>query len=134
MLSSIGPGNLMTALAGELVAVFHAHPDDEVFATAAATHGLAAAGAQVQLFIATRGELPEQSADPSLNEASARSARERRLDQSCQLLGVSRWSYLTRPGRWIDTTDRSRTLAAAPIPDVAAAIRSVIDDLRPQIV
>lgn len=116
------------------VAVFHAHPDDEVFATAAAATALSAAGAEVRLWIATGGELPEQSADPDLDQAAAREIRTSRLDRSCRLLGISSWRYLTEPGQWIDGTDPARTLAAAPTEVVAAAVRSRIDDWRPEVV
>ncbi|HEX4216155.1 MAG TPA: PIG-L family deacetylase [Candidatus Dormibacteraeota bacterium] len=119
---------------GAVVAVFHAHPDDEVFTTAAATLKLAAAGAQVRLFVATGGERAERGADPGLDDAAARDVREQRLNRSCELVGIGRWAYLSRPGRWIDTTDRERSLAAAPTAAVAAAVRAAIDDCRPQIV
>lgn len=125
-------GGVPTGMAGAVVAVFHAHPDDEVFATAAATQALAAAGAEVRLFIATGGELPEMG--PDRDEAAARGLREHRLNRSCTLLGISSWSYLTRPGHWIDTTEHPRTLAAAPTATVADAVRKVIDDCRPEIV
>jgi len=119
---------------GEVVAVFHAHPDDEAFATAAATTGLTAAGAQVRLWVATGGELPEQSAAPHLDEEGARRKRAKRLDRSCQLLGIGRWAYLTEPGEWADSTDQARVLASAPTATVAAAVRRVINRWRPQIV
>ncbi|SDT16124.1 PIG-L deacetylase family protein [Microlunatus soli] len=118
----------------QTVAVFHAHPDDEVFGTAAATSALAAAGAEVRLFVATGGELPEQGADPRLDQVAARRIREGRLDRSCKLLGIERWGYLTRPGQWVDSTEWSRTLAAAPTEVVAAAVRGVLDEQRPEIV
>lgn len=133
-LSEHASDDVLAGLDGHVVAVFHAHPDDEVFTTAAATLGLAAAGAQVRLFIATGGELPEQGADSTLDEATARTARERRLNRSCDLLGISGWSYLTRPGHWIDSTEASRTLAAAPTDVVATAVRAVIDEWKPQVV
>jgi LmbE family N-acetylglucosaminyl deacetylase len=119
---------------GAVVAVFHAHPDDEVFTTAAATLGLAAAGAQVRLFVASGGERAERGVDPGLDDAAAREIRERRLSRSCGLLGIEGWDYLSAPGRWIDTTDPERSLAGAPTAMVAEAVRATIDHRRPQIV
>lgn len=119
---------------GAVVAVFHAHPDDEVFTTGAATLALAAAGARVRLFVATGGERGERGADPGLDDAAARELREQRLGMSCELLGIDRWAYLSEPGRWVDTTVPKRSLAGAPITVVAAAVRAKIDDCRPQII
>lgn len=116
------------------VLVFHAHPDDEAFATAATTLALARAGAEVHLVIATGGEMGERFARPDLDVNGARAVREARLNQSCSLLGIRSWRYLTRPGQWLDDPDPSLTLAAAPTDEVAAAVRRVIDEVRPQIV
>ncbi|HXH57616.1 PIG-L family deacetylase [Iamia sp.] len=44
--------------------VIHAHPDDEVFATAATTLALHRDGAHVALRVATGGEAGEQAMDP----------------------------------------------------------------------
>lgn len=114
MVDDSADGDLLSRVHGQTVAVFHAHPDDEVFATAAATTALATAGASVRLFVATGGELPEQSADPALDPVAARGVGEGRLTQSCELLGISSWRYLTEPGQWLDSVEQSRTLAAAP--------------------
>lgn len=119
---------------GAVVAVFHAHPDDEVFTTGAATVAIAAAGAQVRLFVATGGERGERGADPGLDDAAARRGREERLSRSCKLLGIDRWSYLSEPGRWVDTTDPGRSLAGARTAVIAAGVRARIDECRPQVV
>lgn len=126
--------DLPTEMDGAVVTVFHAHPDDEAFTTAATTLALAAAGADVRLFIATGGELAELGSVPDRDETAARGTREQRLTQSCQLIGIASWSYLTRPGEWVDTTDTARTLAAAPTATVAAAVRATIDRCRPEVV
>jgi len=121
-------------LEGVGVAVFHAHPDDEVFATAAATCALAGAGARVCLVVATGGERAEQGPDSGLGDAEARALREARLDRSCELLGIADWRYLAESGHWIDTADSSRSLAGAQVATVAAAVRSALDALEPQMV
>ena len=121
-------------LEGVGVAVFHAHPDDEVFATAAATCALAGAGARVCLVVATGGERAEQGPDSGLGDAEARALREARLGRSCELLGIADWRYLAESGHWIDTADSSRSLAGAQVATVAAAVRSALDALEPQMV
>lgn len=124
----------LAAFDGELVAVFMAHPDDEVFTTATATLAFARAGARVHLWVATGGELPELQADASLDEAGARKRRGELLTRSCALMGIDGWSYLTQPGQWLDIGKGPNTLAAAPTGDVAAAVRAVLDREGPALV
>jgi LmbE family N-acetylglucosaminyl deacetylase len=96
------------------VLVVHAHPDDEVFATAAATIMLAERGANVSLRVGTH------------------TGRAAQLSRSCALLGIGDWDHLAEAGRWIDTGHAGERTLAAERPDVlAAAVRAHVDHLRP---
>lgn len=116
------------------VLVVHAHPDDEVFATAAATVALADQGCQVFLRVGSGGEaglLAACRGDLGL----ARATRAEQLTRSCALLGITDWDYLAERGRWIDTgTAGGGTLAEEDPAVLAAAVRFHIDDLKPAIV
>jgi len=100
--------------------VVHAHPDDEVFATGAATSVLRAQGWHVVLRVATAGV--GTAAD--------------RLSGSCVLLGIDEWDWLGGPQRWIDDGGRngSRTLATAEPDEVAEEIARSIREISPQLV
>jgi LmbE family N-acetylglucosaminyl deacetylase len=116
------------------VLVFQAHPDDEVFTTAAGMLASVAAGGTVTLLVATGGELGEQMADPALDEETARRRRGARLTESCRILGVD-WEPLTEPGRWIDgVAGNERNLAAADPAEVAGEVRKAIDRYEPELV
>jgi LmbE family N-acetylglucosaminyl deacetylase len=99
--------------------VVHAHPDDEVFATAAATSVLSAQGWRVVLRVATAGV--GTAAD--------------RLSGSCELIGIDEWDWLGAPGRWIDDGGKNgpRTLATAEPSAIAAEITKTIDELEPEL-
>lgn len=99
--------------------VVHAHPDDEVFATGAATSVLKAQGWQVVLRVATAGM--GTAAD--------------RLSASCALLGIDEWDWLGGPDRWIDDAGRNgpRTLATAEPSEVAEAVETAIRTLEPEL-
>ncbi len=101
--------------------MLHAHPDDEVFATGAATILLAEAGWRVVLRVATAGPTPQAV------EA---------LQASCPLLGISEWDYLVDDHHWLDdggpqslanatelTTEINRTLAELA-PDLVLSVGS----------
>ncbi|WP_223874922.1 PIG-L family deacetylase [Salinispora oceanensis] len=113
------------------VLVIHAHPDDEVFATAAATIALAEQGCQVSLRVGTGGEAGLLAADQG-DAARARDTRAGQLDRSCRLLGIADWDYLTEAGRWVDTGDSGpETLADEDPAVLASAVRACIDHIRP---
>jgi LmbE family N-acetylglucosaminyl deacetylase len=100
--------------------VVHAHPDDEVFATGAATSVLRAQGWHVVLRVATAG----------IHGASDH------LTASCALLGIDEWDWLGAEGQWIDDGGRNgpRTLAAASPQDVADAIQVVARAINPELI
>jgi LmbE family N-acetylglucosaminyl deacetylase len=96
--------------------VIHAHPDDEVFATGAATAMLSEAGWHVVLRVATQG----------IGDAADK------LQASCDLLGIDEWDWLSTKDRWIDDGGRAgptSLASAAPDDEVARAIREVSPQL-----
>ncbi|WP_168197303.1 PIG-L deacetylase family protein [Kribbella sp. ALI-6-A] len=113
--------------------VVHAHPDDEVFATGAATIALSDAGWQVVLRVASGGEAGE---DPELGEADARRVRTGKLARSCELLGISEWGWLGEPGQWIDRGGDGGpgTVADAESAILVDAVRRALVDVRPDVV
>lgn len=129
----IAPG-LDTGFLPGRVLVIHAHPDDEVFATAAATTALAEQGREVFLRVGTGGEaglLAAHQGDP----ARARIARAAQLTRSCRLLGIGDWDYLTEAGQWIDTGyGGTGTLAAEDPAVLARAVRACIDRIKPTVI
>ncbi|MFF0340938.1 PIG-L deacetylase family protein [Kribbella sp. NPDC004875] len=100
--------------------VVHAHPDDEVFATGAATSVLSEQGWRVVLRVATAGM--HGAAD--------------HLTPSCALLGIDEWDWLGAANQWIDDggKDGPRTLAAAPTEDIAAAIEAAALATKPELI
>ncbi|OIJ24791.1 PIG-L deacetylase family protein [Nocardioides luteus] len=121
-------------LNGAIVLIVHAHPDDEVFATGAAAVAAKAAGARTHLRLFTGGEGRGSVLTPT-GLASARRAKETRLTESTEALGIDTWDYLTQPGRWTDTPHApTRTIGAADLVDLAAPVRSALETLRPDIV
>jgi LmbE family N-acetylglucosaminyl deacetylase len=100
--------------------VVHAHPDDEVFATGAATTVLSEQGWHVVLRVATAGM------HGALDHLSV----------SCSLLGINEWDWLGAVDQWIDDGGRSgpRSLAAASPDDLAEAIEVAAAVVEPELV
>lgn len=112
--------------------VVHAHPDDEVFATGAATIGLAARGWRVVLRVATGGEAGEGAALP---EEVARDRRVGRLSRSCELLGIAEWDWLAESGRWIDDGGLAGPRSpAADQQDLVTHVGRHLAELQPDLV
>lgn len=117
-----------------VVLVVHAHPDDEVFATGAATIAASAAGAATHLRLFTGGEGRTSLLTPT-GLATARRAKKERLAASAALLGIDTWGYLTDPGRWTDTPHApAQTIGAASLSDLAAPVVRALEALRPDVV
>ncbi|GAB2611054.1 hypothetical protein GCM10027269_79240 [Kribbella endophytica] len=107
----------------------HAHPDDEVFATGAATIALSDAGWRVVLRVATGGEASE---DPALGEAEARRVRSEKLSRSCELLGIAEWGWL---GEWVDRGGSGPgTVADEESAVLVGAVRRALGEVRPELV
>ncbi|MEU8221941.1 PIG-L family deacetylase [Kribbella sp. NPDC048915] len=100
--------------------VVHAHPDDEVFATGAATSMLSGQGWDVVLRVATAG----------LHGAFDH------LPASCALLGIDEWNWLGTKDQWTDDGGHAgpHTLASAPPQAVAEPIALAVEALRPELV
>jgi len=100
--------------------VVHAHPDDEVFATGAATWVLNSTGWRVVLRVAT----------PGMGTAAER------MTGSCALLGIDEWDWLGEAGQWIDDGGRNgpRTLASADRGEVAEHVEKAIRETSPELV
>lgn len=100
--------------------VVHAHPDDEVFATGAATSVLSEQGWHVVLRVATAG----------MDGASGH------LSASCALLGIAEWDWLGAPDQWIDDGGRNgpRTPAAADPTALTAAVEAAVKTLQPELI
>src|SRR3954454_11476454 len=99
--------------------VVHAHPDDEVFATGAATSILNDQGWHVVLRVATAGV--HGAAD--------------HLTNSCALLGIDEWDWLGTEGQWSDAGGRSgpRPRAAEQPTVLAEEVEPAIRAIEPQL-
>ncbi|MFD5111761.1 PIG-L deacetylase family protein [Streptomyces sp. NPDC058391] len=119
------------ALGRGTVLVLHAHPDDETFATGAATASLAQQGCRVVLRVASGGEASERGA----TVREARHRRARRLSRACQTLGIAEWDWIDE-GRWLDTGGARATnsLTNAVVDDVADAIAQHVRRIAPDAV
>jgi GlcNAc-PI de-N-acetylase len=100
--------------------VVHAHPDDEVFATGAATSVLSEQGWHVVLRVATAG----------MHGASDH------LSASCALLGIAEWDWLGAQDQWIDDGGRNgpRTLAAADPHNLTTTVEAAANALQPELI
>jgi GlcNAc-PI de-N-acetylase len=100
--------------------VVQAHPDDEVFATGAATAVLSDAGWHVVMRVATQG----------IGDAADK------VQASCDLLGIDEWDWLSTKDRWVDDSGRSgpRTLASAELSEVTQEVERAISEVTPQLV
>jgi N-acetyl-1-D-myo-inositol-2-amino-2-deoxy-alpha-D-glucopyranoside deacetylase len=138
----------------------HAHPDDESITTGGTIATLVASGASVTVLTCTRGELGEViPADLQRLLASPEALgahREVELAAAMNALGVRDHRFLGGPGarwealpprRYLDSGMRwgehgavalesigDESLAAAPLPDVAADIAAVIADVGATVV
>ncbi|GAA4284095.1 hypothetical protein GCM10022261_16260 [Brevibacterium daeguense] len=157
------PGPQSIPAAEARVLFVHAHPDDESILTGGTMASLVAAGAQVVLLTATRGEGGEvigaEYAHLAGDRASLAAHRETELAAAMAVLGVADFRFLGdgpaggaadgRPSRRFEdsgmewgpdghATEPADMPAAAlcrvPASEVAAYVASVIADVRPQLV
>jgi N-acetyl-1-D-myo-inositol-2-amino-2-deoxy-alpha-D-glucopyranoside deacetylase len=113
-----------------LVLVVVAHPDDETFGCGSVLAHAAAAGHRTAVLCATRGEAGE-SRVPTDDLAAVREAE---LREAARILGVGEVRLLDHGDSDMIGEPRPGTLAAADPAAVAAEVRAVIEDLRPDIV
>ncbi len=119
-----------------LLAAF-AHPDDEAFGTGGTLARYAAAGGQVALVCATRGEVGEIS-DPVLaTPETLAEVREAELRCASQSLGVSELIFLGYRDSGMAGTpenDDPRAFSNIPADEVVAQLVGLIRRLRPQVI
>jgi LmbE family N-acetylglucosaminyl deacetylase len=107
-----------------------AHPDDESFGCGSVLAHAAACGYDTAVLCATRGEAGE-SRVPTDDLASQREAE---LREAARILGVADVRLLAHADSGMDGVPAPGTLAAADPAAVAAEIRAIVDDLRPDVV
>jgi LmbE family N-acetylglucosaminyl deacetylase len=110
-----------------------AHPDDETFGCGSLIADSTRHGIEVTVCCATRGEAGEAPGWLAPG-ASLAEVRERELRAAGSLLGARRVVLLPFLDSGMDGEPAPGTLAAALCADVAAAVREVIDDVRPDVV
>src|SRR6478736_2448893 len=108
-----------------------AHPDDETFGTGSLIAQAAAAGVEVVVCCATRGEAGEP---PDGFTGDLGALRESELRAAGALLGVRRFVLLDFGDSGMNGEPPPGALVAAPVDDVVAAVRAVIDDVAPDLV
>jgi N-acetyl-1-D-myo-inositol-2-amino-2-deoxy-alpha-D-glucopyranoside deacetylase len=131
--------------AGRRLLLVHAHPDDESIATGATMARYAAQGARVTLVTCTLGELGEIIPAGLAHLAAGRDDRlgEYRIGElaaACAALGVTDHRFLGGAGRWRDSgmmgtpgNDAPGSFWRADPGEAAAALMTVIDEVRPQV-
>ncbi len=120
----------------------HAHPDDESIETGATMAAYAAQGASITLVTCTLGELGEVI-PPGLAHLAGSPLGQHRIGElaaACAALGVTDHRFLGGPGRWRDSgmmgmPDNSdpRCFWQADVAEAAAALATVIREVRPQV-
>jgi LmbE family N-acetylglucosaminyl deacetylase len=110
-----------------------AHPDDETFGCGSLLLHAAAAGAATAVCCATRGEAGEPAPGSGVTTAQLPAVREQELRTAAAVLGVSRVDMLGFADSGLAGPTGPRTLAGAPLSEVAERIREHIEDFRPHI-
>lgn len=119
---SRGGGRLVVAVA---------HPDDEAFGCGSIVLAARAAGLEVTLLCATRGEAGEVAPGVEVPADGLGALREQELHASAAVLGVARTVLLDLGDSGMDGDPAPGTLAAAPASDLVALVGSVVDEVRP---
>jgi len=131
---------------GHRLLLVHAHPDDESIWTGGIMAKYATEGAQVTLVTCTLGEMGEVI---PVELDHLRAEREDRLGSyrigelaaACAALGVTDHRFLGGAGRWRDSgmmgtpaNDRPDSFWRADLDEAAAALTTVIMQVRPQVI
>lgn len=108
------------------VLVVFPHPDDETFATAGTISLFVKAGIPVTYVCATRGEMGRNMGRPFFaTRETLPDLREKELKDACAILGIQDLRMLGI---------RDKTLEFLPVDELAARVRSVIDEVNPSLV
>ena len=113
-----------------LLLVVIAHPDDESFGCGSVLARAAAAGDETAVLCATRGEAGESRVHTD-DLAALRAAE---LRAAADILGVGALRLLDHVDSGMTGDPAPGTLATAEPSHLAAEVRSVIEDLRPDVV
>ena len=121
---------------GGLLAVF-AHPDDEVFGSGGTLATYAEKGPPVSLVCATRGEVGEIAPGVVATPQTLARVRDGELREACDVLGIGEPLFLGYRDSGMAGTpenDDPRSLARAPVREVAARVQRIMERLRPRVV
>ena len=136
----------MTLTAPPRLLLVHAHPDDETLWTGGTIARYAARGGQVTVVTCTLGEegeiIPPALAGLVAAEADQLGGyRVGELRSACAALGVTDHRFLGGIGRWRDSgmagdpaNAHPRAFTRGSLADQVAALREIIDELRPHVV
>ncbi len=119
-----------------LLAVF-AHPDDEAFGTGGTLARYAAAGVDIALVCATRGEVGEIADESLATPDTLGQVREKELVCAADILGVRDVVFLGyRDSGMAGTTDNgnSDAFVNAPAEEVVSRLVGIIRRVRPQVI
>jgi LmbE family N-acetylglucosaminyl deacetylase len=114
-----------------------AHPDDESFGMGGTLAHYAHQGYRVDLITATRGEAGDVDPEYLKGFESIASRREHELQCAAHHLGITRVHLLDyRDSGMAGSQDNHhpRSLAAAPLEEVASIIAAIIRQVRPQVI
>lgn len=118
----------------ERLLVVVAHPDDETFGCGSLLAHAADRGVDVTVACATRGEAGEAAPGSGLTVDDLPAARERELRAAAGLLGVRRVELFGWIDSGMDGDPAPGTLCAAPLDEVAEAVVTLLDEIRPTMV
>lgn len=111
-----------------------AHPDDETFGTGSVLLQAAAEGARTVVVCATRGEAGEVLTGVEVPAGGVAALREAELHAAAQALGVQQVEVLDFVDSGMAGDPGEGSLCAADPERVVAAVRGVLDRIRPDVV
>jgi N-acetyl-1-D-myo-inositol-2-amino-2-deoxy-alpha-D-glucopyranoside deacetylase len=109
-----------------------AHPDDETFGLGSVLAHAVAHGLEARVICATRGECGEPAVD--IGDTPLGAVREGELRAAASILGVASVEVLDYGDSGVDGDPPPGSLVAAATADVAAALATRVDALRPDVV